>query len=277
MLVGLYGFANTGVHDVKQRLEKAGIAWDFFQDKETPIDENAQVILAANAAYLPMLTEMLAEHQDYVLVLFDVPVRLDGIKGINMVDVKEKKKSFYYDFQPAMYQRFVRMVKKDLEHAKEFEVNTRSPNVIPALLRSTASSTLQRLQSWKYAIHPVEVRDEAMAALLEWFVKPDISVEQVKENICLILDKENAADILFQDDRYLKLKDAVMLCLQAKAKGVSIVSETAKERGLSAFDIRYIMNAATTQLLYKDEDLYDIYAGMKTKHKAKEAAKGKQT
>ena len=48
MLVGLYGFANTGVHEVKQRLEKAGIPWDFFQDKETPIDENAQVILAAN-------------------------------------------------------------------------------------------------------------------------------------------------------------------------------------------------------------------------------------
>lgn len=275
MLVGLYGFANTGVHEVKQRLEKAGIPWDFFQDKETPIDENAQVILAANAAYLPMLTELLSEHQDYVLVLFDVPVRLDGIKGINMVDVKEKKKSFYYDFQPAPYPRFIRMVKKDLEQAKEFEVNTRSPNVIPALLRSTASSTLQRLQSWKYAIHPVEVRDEAMAALLEWFVKPDISVEQVKESICLILDKENAADILFQDDRYLKLKDAVMLCLQAKAKGVSIVSDTAKERGLSAFDIRYIMNAATTQLLYKDEDLYDIYAGMKAKHKAKEASKDK--
>lgn len=275
MLVGLYGFANTGVHEVKQRLEKAGIPWDFFQDKETPIDENAQVILAANAAYLPMLTELLSEHQDYVLVLFDVPVRLDGIKGINMVDVKEKKKSFYYDFQPAPYPRFIRMVKKDLEQAKEFEVNTRSPNVIPALLRSTASSTLQRLQSWKYAIHPVEVRDEAMAALLEWFVKPDISVEQVKESICLILDKENSADILFQDDRYLKLKDAVMLCLQAKAKGVSIVSDTAKERGLSAFDIRYIMNAATTQLLYKDEDLYDIYAGMKAKHKAKEASKDK--
>lgn len=267
-LKGIIGFANTGIHEVRTALaKKTDYSSHLYLDEDTPIPEDTDLIYVPNSGYLSTVVKQAeALNHQYVVMLFDVPVRLDGIKGLLMADVKEKKKSFYYDFEKVSYAKVAKALSKFFSSDEPFAINLRRPNVIPVLLKSTASSTLKRLQSWKYGIHPVALRDEVMAKVFEWFIKPDKTVEWLKEEVADLLERDGAADLLFEDDRYIKLKDAVCRCLAAKLEEKSIVTQVADKEKLSAFDIRYIMSAATVGLDYEDTDLLDIYKDIRAKH-----------
>lgn len=269
-LYGVFGFANTGVREVQAILhKKTSLKVSYFSDTETPLPKDAEVVLVSNSAYLTTVIEHTQHLDGYVLVLFDVPVRLDGIKGLIMADVAEKKKSFYYEFEKPNYPKIIRLINEKLEAQEPFPINLRKPNVIPTLLKSTASSTLQRLQSWKYAIKPVSLRDEAMTLVFNWFINEKLSQKWLEREVDSLLEKEGATKTLFADDRYHKLKAAVLTCLKAKEDGKSIVSQVAEKEKLSAFDIRYIMNAATVSAIYEDQDIVDIYQEQRKAHTEK--------
>lgn len=267
-LKGIIGFANTGIHEARTALsKKLDYSSHLYLDEDTPIPPDTDLIYVPNSGYLSTVVKLAEVNQHpYVILLFDVAVRLDGIKGLLMADVKEKKKSFYYDFEKVSYAKVAKAIVKFFDSEDTFEISLRRPNVIPVLLKSTASSTLKRLQSWKYAIHPVTLRDDVMAKVFEWFITPSRTVDWLKEEIDDLLERSGSADLLFEDDRYIKLKDAVCKCLAAKAEEKSIVSQVAEKEKLSAFDIRYIMSAATVELKYEDVDLLDIYKDLRAKH-----------
>lgn len=265
---GLFGFANTGILDVDEKLSPHFNTRIYYEPSDLKkMDED--VILLPNSHILFRDLEAFKK-LDCVVVVFDVPVRLDSIKGMVIQDVDKREKSFKYSFCNPNYPRFIKNVRACLETDKKVKVLSNPVNILPTLLKTSTNSSLDRLQSWKYAIKPVEVRDEIFKYVLKWFTTKDYTVKALNARLKKI-SPSISTDILFKDDMYTHLKEVIIQCLPSDSKRPSIV-KIAEQNKVSAFDIRYILTASNVKILYDDAELYDIYEGAKHDHKQKRTA-----
>jgi hypothetical protein len=182
---------------------------------------------------------------DGIVIIFDVPVRCDGLIGLTMLDVKERDQSFRYTFEKLAPEALLQAVKAAHKAAEDVYFHVRTSNLIPYLLSQTSASQMDRIQTWKYSIKNTELRDAAMAKLTTWFFAPKPSVDQLRSALAKLLNvQSDRLDILFRDNRFAELKKAVLQVSERRQAGKPVpVDKVAEEHGVSAFDIRYLQNA----------------------------------
>lgn len=235
---GFFALTDHSVHDAHQALSEFN----------TQIYTKGMALKDVDVALVTSVGIFLANHEvfidwDGIVIVFDAPVRCDGLVGITMLDVKERTESFRYVFDRITPEQLVAHVSVAMDEQEERFFHTRESNMLPYLLNRTSSSQMDRLQTWKYSIKNTELRDQAMERLVSWFFAAKPTIEQLQSKLMsmLNLDKSKALDILFKDSKFPELKAAVLQVQTLKDAGKSVaIDKIAEKAGVSAFDIRYL-------------------------------------
>lgn len=248
-MIGLLCLCDTALPDVHRVLTERGITAELLMPEMVLVGKKAThsklqcVLLPSVSVFIKRADELL----DWpgVVIIFDAPVRCDGLVGATLLDVKERTESFRYVFDRLAPDTLVDAVRQCIEDEEEVMFHGRQSNLIPYLLNQTSASQMDRVQTWKYVIKNTELRDQAMAKLVEWFFVPKPTVEQLRKKLATMLKvTEDRLAVLFRDNRFADLKKATLIVAEAKAKGKSVsVDKVAEDNGVSPFDIRYLMNA----------------------------------
>lgn len=247
-MIGLLCLCDTALPDVHRVLTGQGIATELLMPETVLAGKKANrklqcVLLPSVSLFIKRADELL----DWpgVVIIFDAPVRCDGLVGATLLDVKERTESFRYVFERLAPDTLVDAVRQCIEDEEEVMFHVRQSNLIPYLLNQTSASQMDRVQTWKYVIKNTELRDQAMSKLVEWFFVPKPTVDQLRKKLATMLSvAEDRLDVLFRDNRFADLKKATLVVAEAKAKGKSVsVDKVAEDNGVSPFDIRYLMNA----------------------------------
>lgn len=235
---GFFALTDHSIHDAAQALS-------CF---ETAIYTKGMDLTGVDVVLIASVGIFLANHAVFldwegIVIVFDCPVRCDGLVGITMLDVEKRTESFKYVFERLEPEKLVALISIAMDEREEQLFHVRDSNMIPYLLNRTSSSQMDRLQTWKYSIKNTELREQAMKTLVNWFFapKPDLNALQARLMTLLNLDKSKALDILFKDSKFPELKAAVLQVQGLKDKGKSFsVDKIAEKAGVSAFDIRYL-------------------------------------
>lgn len=237
---GFFALTDHSVHDAHQALScfntEIYVKGMNLKDVDVALVTSVGIFLANNEVFLDW---------PGIVIVFDSPVRCDGLVGITVLDVKERSASFRYTFERITAEQLVATISVAMDEQEEQLFHERKSNMIPYLLNRTSSSQMDRLQTWKYSIKNTELREQAMEKLIGWFFapKPDLMALQQRLMTILNLDKSKALDILFKDSKFPELKAAVLQVQALKDQGKSFsVDKIAEKAGVSAFDIRYLMS-----------------------------------
>lgn len=239
---GFFALTDTSIHDAGQALNAFTTA---VFTKDTVLDKEIDIVFVTSVGIFLANADTFLDW-DGIVIIFDCPVRCDGLVGITMLDVKERTESFRYVFERIEASFLEATVSVAMDEREEVLFHVRESNMIPYLLNQTSSSQMDRLQTWKYSIKNTELREVAMENLIKWFFapKPDMAALQKRLMAVLNLDKSKALDILFKDSKFAELKVAVLQVQGLKDQGKSFsVDKIAEKAGVSPFDIRYLMNS----------------------------------
>lgn len=238
---GFFALTDTSIHDASQALSQ--FKTTIFQ-KDTVLDDQVDIVFITSVGIFLAHADRFVDW-DGIVIIFDCPVRCDGLVGITLLDVKTRTESFRYVFDRISPEQLEAKISAAMDERDDQFFHIRESNMIPYLLNRTSSSQMDRLQTWKYSIKNTELREVAMEKLIGWFFapKPDLNALQTRLMTVLNLDKSKALDILFKDSKFPELKVAVLQVQALKDQGKSFsVDKIATKAGVSAFDIRYLMN-----------------------------------
>lgn len=282
-MIGFAALTDTSVHDAHRALQQRFAVALMQPHKPLPVTVDVagletdggkidtQVILVVGVGPFLARAEELTDWTGVVIV-FDCPVRCDGLVGVTMLDVKERTESFTYVFERLTPEALVEHVQKALDEDDEVFFHQRKSNMIPWLLSRTSSSQMDRLQTWKYSIKNTELRDVALEILVSWFFNPKPTIDQLKTRLMrvLSLDKSKALDVLFKDNKFEELRAAVVQVWGLKQDGKTIpIDKIAEKAEVSPFDIRYLVHTREKTLKGGDVDppvtLKDIHLAARNK------------
>lgn len=241
-MIGLFGLCDHSVHDAHRILEGSGLRVGLLLP-DTDLTQ-LDVVLIVSAGKFIARADMLSDWEG-ICIVFDSPVRCDSLVGITLLDVRERSASFRYIFDRITPEFLLAQIKAAKQTYEEVVFHSRTANLLPYLLNQTSSSQMDRLQTWKYSIKNVELRDEALTCLISWFFVEKPTVDALKKRLMtlLSLDKSKALNILFQDSKFPELKTAVLEVKKFKDDEKSYsVDKIAEKHGVSAFDIRYLIS-----------------------------------
>lgn len=242
-MIGFLALTDTSVHDAARIIRGADYTVSMLYD-DTKLEGIDVLFVPSVQVFLNRSAELC--NWEGVVIVFDCPVRCDGLVGITMLDVKERTQSFRYVFERISPDVLVNAVTHAIKEDEEVLFHRRTSNMIPYLLSRTSSSQMDRLQTWKYSIKNTELREQAVNVMISWFfaAKPDLTALQNRLMKLLSLDKSRALDILFDGSKFPELKKAVLTIKALKESGKTyLVDKIAEKEGVSPFDIRYILNA----------------------------------
>jgi hypothetical protein len=231
-------------------------------EKDSETWKKANVVLVPGVSAFLTYEEYLLDCEQ-VIVVFDSPIRLDGLSGIDIQDVGKRKVSFAYDFIAPDWDKFKRSVANALEREELQTFKRRSPNVLPVMLNSTSASLMSGFQTFFYTIKEQGLRDSLRTIFIEWFFASEkVTVKHLRNRFCRMLSERShpAVDRLLEGKPLESLKKVVTSTVAARDAGKSVSAaklDTSLEgTGLSAFDVRYIMNAyEKIQKVQEPEDL----------------------
>lgn len=231
-----------------------------------------------------------------VVLLFDAAVHLEYVKGLKMLDVKPKKRSFCYSFIPLTAPDLIDNVSSALESEKKTKVSVEEIKVIPTLLNNTLPSILNPIQTFLYRIKNPEKRLEYQKLIYVWLASnEDVSSLMSR----LKLERKSKGSKSFEEALQSKQCGRTRKAIRAalisklpidedstkkskKAGSASSYKKLAHKYKLDIFDIKYsvqiirrftqtykVLNKSVDQILKEDPSLH-------TNDRRKEAEKAKR-
>lgn len=249
-MYALFGFSDTSIHDVSEALRTSKLTKGYDIALIDEDYDEADILLVPNVSRL-ISTLPLLDDFDGVVLVFDSPVRLDGIQGMDILDITEKKNSFTYTFKRLDFPDMLTKVSDAFDDPKHMDFSIRTANVLPVLLNTTSASILQKISTFFYSIKEQQHRDQVKDIFIDWFFSPEkITVDRLRTRWLKIMPDTKVASI----DRLLdglpldRLKTVVLRVHRAKKGGKGGISSAKLDAelegtGVSAFDVRYILSA----------------------------------
>ncbi len=274
----LYGITTHGIEFVTEAISAYKATLPETKQKllklqllgfDEEIKEGALVILIPSLKWF--LQNLDALHRiPAVVFIFDNPVQCDMLSPITLLDVREKRASYQYEFRKLTFDDIKKAVRNGLNSKRTITITREVLDVIPTLLYATRASFLNPINTYLYQIGDPSTRAQVKLCILNWMTT-DLVLDVLEEKILSIFGSNKVSSSLkkllgfFQTDLGIRGRNALQDYEKSKASGKPARYNSISEKyDLSVFDLKFIVRVLNRADSYKfvDKDTTFLYRNM---------------
>ncbi len=247
---GLFGIGNTNVLNTLNIIKEIDSSLKVqVLGADDTVKSRADAILVPSVALFLKRRLPLQESSSSVFV-FDTPVLLTSIKYLELLDARSSK-----NFTFKLYEVSSEQIKEALNKRLKVKLKSQKLNIIPVLLNETTPSIMKPIQTFLYSIVNTQERAAYNKELFKYFTCKNTDLKALQSSLISLSKQKKSGKALerllsfLEEDDVKNVKCVVLKALKHNSHGDKPeIDKMATEYGVSAYDVRYLINAAKSHV-----------------------------